>query len=88
MEEVQKEFPKKKLKNPIKFLISLNDEQKHAKAAILTGTITVLRGSAGSGKSMVAANVALDMLFRKEVEKIILTRPAITSGEAVSYTHL
>ena len=48
MEEVQKEFPKKKLKNPIKFLISLNDEQKHAKAAILTGTITVLRGSAGS----------------------------------------
>ena len=72
MDELQNEFPKKKPKNPIKFLVSLNEEQKQAKASILASTITILRGSAGSGKSMVAANVALDMLFRKEVEKIIL----------------
>jgi phosphate starvation-inducible PhoH-like protein len=75
----------KKLKNPIKFCVSLNEEQKEAKSYILQNKITVLKGQAGSGKSMVAAQVALDMLFRKEVERIILTRPAITSGEDLGF---
>jgi phosphate starvation-inducible PhoH-like protein len=75
----------KKLKNPIRFSVSLNEEQKEAKAFILQNKITVLKGQAGSGKSMVAAQVALDMLFRKEVERIILTRPAITSGEELGF---
>jgi len=80
------EIPKKKnIKNDIKFQISLNEEQKQAKAIILQNKITVLRGGAGSGKSMVAAQVALDLLFRREVEKVILTRPAVTSGEEIGY---
>ena len=66
---------KRKPKNPIKFNISLNEEQKIAKAQILDNTITILRGKAGSGKSLLAANVALDLLFSKEIEKIIITRP-------------
>ena len=45
----------KKLKNPIKFSVSLNEEQKEAKSYILQNKITVLKGQAGSGKSMVAA---------------------------------
>lgn len=76
---------KKNLKNDIKFQVSLNEEQKQAKAIILQSKITVLRGSAGSGKSMVAAQVALDLLFRREVEKVILTRPAVTSGEDIGF---
>jgi len=80
------EIPKKKnIKNDIKFQISLNEEQKQAKAIILQNKITVLRGGAGSGKSMVAAQVALDLLFRHEVEKVILTRPAVTSGEEIGH---
>ena len=79
------QIKKRILKNPIKFQVSLNEEQKEAKAAILRNKITVLRGQAGSGKSMVAAQVALDLLFKKEVEKIILTRPAVTSGEEIGY---
>lgn len=75
----------RKSKGPIKFNITLTEEQKQAKATILGNTITVLRGSAGSGKSMVAAQAALDMLFRKEVERIVLTRPAVTSGEDLGY---
>ena len=51
----------KKLKNPIRFHIQLNDEQKQAKQIILDNTITVLKGQAGSGKSMLAAQVALDI---------------------------
>jgi phosphate starvation-inducible PhoH-like protein len=80
------DIPKKKnLKNDIKFQVSLNEEQKQAKAIILQSKITVLRGSAGSGKSMVAAQIALDLLFRREVEKVILTRPAVTSGEDIGF---
>jgi len=75
----------KRLKNPIRFAVSLNEEQKEAKTFIMQNKITVLKGQAGSGKSMVAAQVALDMLFKKEVEKIILTRPAVTSGEEIGY---
>jgi len=75
----------KKIKNPIKFNISLNEEQKTAKQHILANTITVLRGQAGSGKSLVAAQVALDMLFKKEVEKIIIARPTVTAGEDIGF---
>lgn len=75
----------RKLKNPIKFLVNLNEEQKQAKASILGSKITVLKGQAGSGKSMLAAQVALDLLFSKTVERVILTRPAVTSGEEIGF---
>ena len=76
---------RKKPKNPVKFQITLNEEQKSAKAVILRSKITVLRGGAGSGKSMVAAQVALDLLFTRQVEKVILTRPAVTAGEELGF---
>ena len=55
------------------------------KSIILNNKITVLKGQAGSGKSLIAAQVALDLLFKRDVEKIILTRPAVTSGEEIGY---
>lgn len=76
---------KRKLKNPIKFQVTLNEEQKAAKAVILGSKITVLKGGAGSGKSMVAAQAALDLLFTGQVEKVILTRPAVTAGEELGF---
>ena len=45
-------FRKKRIiKNPIKFKIPLNEEQKSAKEKILNNTLTVLAGKAGSGKT-------------------------------------
>jgi phosphate starvation-inducible PhoH-like protein len=76
---------KRRPKNDIKFQVQLNEEQKEAKLVILSNKITVLRGQAGSGKSLVAAQVALDLLFRREVDKVILTRPAVTSGEDIGF---
>lgn len=76
---------KRKPKGDIHFNISLNEEQKEAKSLIIQSKITVLKGAAGSGKSMLAAQIALDLLFRNEVEKIILTRPAVTSGEDIGF---
>lgn len=77
------EQQKKKPKGPIHYKIELNEEQKEAKAVILANKVTVLTGMAGSGKSLVAIQVALDLLFRKEVDKIVLSRPAVTAGEEV-----
>jgi len=72
---------KRRPKNPIKFNVQLNDEQKQAKALILESPITVIRGMAGSGKTLVATQVALDMLFTKQVEKIIITRPTVSKED-------
>jgi phosphate starvation-inducible PhoH-like protein len=84
--EAQKIFKdKRKPKGPIKFNISLNEEQKIAKAQILDNTVTILRGKAGSGKSLLAANVALDLLFSKEIEKIIITRPTVVAGQDIGF---
>lgn len=76
---------KRKPKGPIKFAISLNDEQKEAKQIVLNSKISVIRGSAGSGKSLLAAQTALDLLFTKRVEKVILTRPTVTAGEEIGF---
>jgi phosphate starvation-inducible PhoH-like protein len=72
---------KRKPKNPIKFNLQLNDEQKEAKALILENPIVVLKGMAGSGKTLVAVQAALDMLFTKEIEKIIITRPTVSKED-------
>lgn len=72
---------KRKPKNPIKFNLQLNDEQKEAKALILENPIVVLKGMAGSGKTLVAVQVALDMLFNKEIDKIIITRPTVAKED-------
>jgi phosphate starvation-inducible PhoH-like protein len=69
---------KRRPKGPIKFNIQLNEEQKRVKATILANPITVLKGQAGSGKTLVAAQTALDLLFQKEVEKIVITRPTVS----------
>lgn len=76
---------KRKPKGPIKFKIQLNEEQKQAKSEILVNTVSVLKGKAGSGKSLLAANIALDLLFKKEIEKIIITRPTVVAGEDIGF---
>lgn len=72
---------KRIVKNPIKFKITLNEEQKAAKEHILKNTITLLAGKAGSGKTLLACQVALDGLFRRNFEKIIITRPTVSKEE-------
>ena len=72
---------KKVVKNPIKFKIQLNEEQKEAKQLILDNTITLLAGQAGSGKTLLACQIALEKLFMRECDKIIITRPTVSKEE-------
>ena len=76
---------KKTPKGPIKFQIQLNEEQKAVKSAILNNVITIVTGQAGSGKTLVACQAALDSLFTREVERIIVARPVVTAKEDIGF---
>ena len=77
----QSNTQKRKPKNPIRFKISLNEEQKEAKSLILANPVTALRGAAGSGKTLLAVQIALDLLFNREIEKIVITRPTVAKED-------
>jgi phosphate starvation-inducible protein PhoH and related proteins len=72
-------------KGPIKFNINLNDEQKLAKSEILSNSVTLIKGQAGSGKTLVACQIALDLFFNRQIEKIIITRPNVASADEIGF---
>lgn len=53
--------------------------------AILNNDATFCLGPAGSGKTYIAVALALTMLKKKQIEKIILARPAVEAGEKLGY---
>ena len=79
------EKQKKVLKNDIKYNITLNEEQKEAKAIIRANQIVVITGRAGCGKSLVSAQTALDFLFKKEYDNIYVTRAAVEVGHSLGF---
>jgi phosphate starvation-inducible PhoH-like protein len=59
--------------------------QKRYVDAIRKHTVTFGIGPAGTGKTYLAMAMAVDALKRKEVGRIILTRPAVEAGERLGY---
>ncbi len=53
--------------------------------SIRNNQITFGTGSAGTGKTFIAASYAAEQLFYKNVNKIILTRPAVTAEEDLGF---
>ena len=72
---------KKSPKGAIRFSLTLSNEQKIAKAEILKHPFNFIVGKAGSGKTLLAVQVALDMFFKREYNKIIITRPTISTED-------
>lgn len=72
---------KKAPKGNVKFNITLSDEQKEAKTGVLRSAFSFIIGKAGSGKTLLAVQVALDMFFKREYNKIIITRPTIATED-------
>ena len=77
--------PNRVRKNEIKYLVQLNEEQKEAKRLIIENQIVIITGRAGSGKSLVSAQAALDFLFKKQCEKVFVTRATIEVGNSLGY---
>jgi phosphate starvation-inducible PhoH-like protein len=59
--------------------------QKRYVDAIRSNTITVGIGPAGTGKSFLAVAMAVAALQRREVSRIVLTRPAVEAGERLGF---
>ena len=68
-------------KGSIKFSITLSEEQKNAKAEILKHPFNFILGNAGSGKTLLAVQIALDMFFKRKCNKIIITRPTVATED-------
>ena len=73
-ENINKQAPKGK----IKFSITLSEEQKLAKTNILYHPYNFIMGKAGSGKTLLAVQIALDMFFNRKINQIIIKRPTVS----------
>jgi phosphate starvation-inducible PhoH-like protein len=75
--------------NPIEYgfrdVKPLNYIQEQYLDAIHSASIIFGVGSAGTGKTYVAANYAAGELFHRRVHKIILTRPNIETGRGLGF---
>ena len=59
--------------------------QKNYIKAIRDNTVTICIGPAGTGKTYLAMAMAVNALKRKEISRIILTRPAVEAGERLGF---
>ena len=65
--------------------VQLNEEQKEAKRLIVENQIVVITGRAGSGKSLVCAQAALDFLKKKQISCIYNTHAAVEVGKSLGF---
>jgi predicted ribonuclease YlaK len=79
--------PNRERKTEIKSInaIQLNEEQKEAKRLIIDNQVVVITGRAGSGKSLVCTQAALDFLKKKQINCIYNTRATIEVGKSLGY---
>lgn len=75
--------------NPVEFgfkeLKPLNFAQEEYYRAIQENSIIFGTGSAGTGKTFVAAHYAAGELFHRRIRKIILTRPNVETGRGLGF---
>ena len=68
-------------KTEVKFSLTLSEEQKAAKAMIMEAPFNFILGKAGSGKTLLAVQIALDMYFKRRIDKIVITRPTVSNED-------
>lgn len=73
------------ISTPSKTVRAKTAGQKNYLDAIDENTITFGIGPAGTGKTYLAVAKAVEALYRKEVSRIILTRPAVEAGERLGF---
>jgi phosphate starvation-inducible PhoH-like protein len=77
--------PNRERKGDIKYNVTLNEEQKLAKQLIIDNQIVIVTGRAGSGKSLVCAQAALDFLMKKQCDHVYVTRATIEVGGSLGF---
>ncbi len=68
-----------------KILHGANNAQMHYMNAMASHSITIGVGPAGTGKTHIAVGFAVKLFLEEQVQKIILSRPAVEAGERLGY---
>lgn len=66
-------------------LIGRTENQKRYIKAIRENDLVIVVGPAGAGKSYIAVGLAVDMLLKEKIDKIIFIRPALEAGEKLGF---
>lgn len=61
------------------------EAQAKAHSIVKENTLTFLGGPAGTGKTLIPCQIALDELANGKVKKIIITRPNVEAGKSLGY---
>lgn len=84
-EESQESQPRKAGRTSFKEVEPLNFIQNEYLEAIRSNDIIFGIGSAGTGKTYIAASYAASELFHRRVSRIILTRPNVETGRGLGF---
>lgn len=64
-------------------LVPLNDNQKLYIDALKTSQQVIVLGPSGTGKTYIAATYAANLYVNKKIDRIIVTRPAVSVGKSL-----
>lgn len=70
---------------PSSDLLPQTENQRELIRAICESEQVITLGPAGTGKTFVTTSLAADMFNRKEIDKIIVTRPNVSSGRSIGF---
>ena len=76
---------KQLIKTPRKSVIARSEKQSDYIKALKEYDIIMSLGPAGTGKTFLAASVAITLLMEKKVDRVILSRPAVEAGEKLGF---
>ncbi len=76
---------KQLIKTPKKSVIARSEKQSEYIKALKENDIVMSLGPAGTGKSFLAVSVAITLLMEKQIDRVILSRPAVEAGEKLGF---
>ena len=68
-----------------KTVVARSQHQLEYLSAMLNNDVVFGLGPAGTGKTYLAVAMALDLLKKKQISRVVLTRPAVEAGEALGF---
>ena len=68
-------------KGDITYKVSLTEEQRDVKRECFNYKINIITGDAGTSKTFTACQIALDMLFKRQIDRITIMRPTVATED-------
>ena len=81
----KKRVPREDKQPIITKFVPKNATQEWYMDAILDNDVVLAKGCAGTGKTAVAVNLALQLIIKGEFKKLVITRPAVEAGENLGF---